>query len=68
MTLVIADLADEIKTEIENEFGSAEDQTQLEDYSTAIATALINYLKANGVVTTVIGGGSSAGSYTGAIT
>ena len=67
MTLAISGLSDAIKTEIENEFGSAEDQSQIEKYSDAMAKAVINYFKANAVITINVVGGSSSGTHTGTI-
>lgn len=67
MALTAAGLKAKIKTEMDTTYGAAEDATARDKFAEAIATAIIEYLTLNTVVTVTVAGGSSAGPHTGVI-
>jgi len=67
MALTVASLKAKIKTEIETKFGAAEDADMLLDFGEAMAQAIFDEFTMNAVTTTVVAGGSSAGTYPGTI-
>ncbi len=61
MTLSIPGLKADIKTELENEFGVADDPNILDKYANAIAKAVINHFEANAIINTTVTGTTGIG-------
>lgn len=67
MALTQTSLSTKIQAEIINLYGVADNSARLKDFADAIAKAVVDEIQANAVTTTVVGGGSSAGTYTGTV-
>jgi len=65
MTIDVAGMRDALVDAMEAAFGTPEDETKLEEAMEAMATGIVDYIKANAVVTgdVVVASGSSAGTY-----
>lgn len=68
MAMTAAGLKAEIQTQLTTQFGAAEDATKREKLATAMATAIVNYLKANAQVVAGIAVQVNTGTGTGATT
>lgn len=68
MPLAAAGLKAEILTQMDAFMEEVQDEDKRADYAEAIATAVVNYITANAVVTVTVSGGSSAGVHPGVIT
>lgn len=61
MALSIPTLSGLIKSNIESLYGAADDDTKLQQFCDALATAIVTHIQTDAQV--IIGGGSSAGTY-----
>lgn len=64
MTLAIPAMSTEIQNALTAEYGAPTDATQQKKMADALATAIVNYLVANTVVTVTVDPGTHAGGGT----